>query len=599
MKISASLASLMLAALFGFGLFPTAYSATRVIDLTRYGVRPDKKSSVTATLNSAIAKLSAECAERDTLVLRLAPGRYNFHPHKSTVKSYFISNHDQDNPKNVGIVIENRTNLIIDGQGAELLFHGRMIPVAVTRSSGCTLRDLSIDFPNPQISQISIESVDTAAGTISYRPAPWVEYEINDGKFISKGEGWTNAPCVGIAFEKDSRHIVYNTSDINIGTTGIISHRDGLITAPWRDERLKPGTVVAMRGYERPCPGVFIDDSRNITLENVKVHYAEGMGLIAQNTTNITLKGFGVCLRGDDDPRMFTTQADATHFSGCSGHISSTGGLYEGMMDDAINVHGTYLKLLRRIDDNTVEARYMHPQSYGFRWAVPGDTVATIRSSVMENIGGLLTVKSIEPIDAPTEKGAKDFRITFNEPLDPAVDPANEVFGIENLTATPSVYFADNIIRNNRARGALFSTPRKVVVEHNLFDHTSGSAILLCGDCNGWFETGACTDVTIRKNSFINALTNLFQFTNAVISIYPEIPDLEGQTKYFHSNVTITDNLFNTFDAPLLYAKSVKGLTFMGNTVIRNNDFPTLHWNQSPVWLQRVDDARIQATSGQ
>ena len=71
MKISASLARLMLAALFGFGLFPTAYSATRVIDLTRYGVRPDKKSSVTATLNSAIAKLSAECAERDTLVLRL------------------------------------------------------------------------------------------------------------------------------------------------------------------------------------------------------------------------------------------------------------------------------------------------------------------------------------------------------------------------------------------------------------------------------------------------------------------------------------------------------------------------------------------------
>lgn len=599
MKISTSLARLTLAVLFSFGMFQTTFSATRVIDLTHHGVRPDKKSSVTAALNSAIAKLSAECAEGDTLVLRLAPGRYNFHPHKSTVKSYFISNHDQDNPKNVGIVIDNRTNLIIEGQGAELLFHGRMIPVALTGSSDCTLRNLSIDFPNPQISQVSIESVDTAAGTISYRPAPWVDYEIKDGKFISKGEGWTNAPCIGIAFEKDSRHIVYNTSDINIGATGILSDRDGLITAPWRDERLKPGTVVAMRGYERPCPGVFIDGCRNIKLENVRVHYAEGMGLIAQNTTDITLKGFSVCLRDDDDPRMFTTQADATHFSGCSGHISSTGGIYEGMMDDAINVHGTYLKLLRRISDNTVEARYMHPQSYGFRWAVPGDTVAAVRSSVMENIGGLLTVKSVEPIDAPTEKGAKDFRITFNEPIDLAVDPAKETFGIENLTATPSVYFADNIIRNNRARGALFSTPRKVVVEHNLFDHTSGSAILLCGDCNGWFETGACTDVTIRENSFINALTNLFQFTNAVISIYPEIPDLEGQTKYFHSNVTITDNLFNTFDAPLLFAKSVKGLTFMNNTVIHNHDYPAFHWNRSPVWLQHVDDAHVQATSGE
>lgn len=37
----------------------------------------------------------------------------------------------------------------------------------------------------------------------------------------------------------------------------------------------------------------------------------------------------------------FTTQADATHFSGCKGKITSCNGLYEGMMDDAINVHGT------------------------------------------------------------------------------------------------------------------------------------------------------------------------------------------------------------------------------------------------------------------
>ena len=30
------------------------------------------------------------------------------------------------------------------------------------------------------------------------------------------------------------------------------------------------------------------------------------------------------------------------------------------------------------------------------------------------------------------------------------------------------------------------------------FDHTSGTAILLCGDCNGWYETGACREVIIR-----------------------------------------------------------------------------------------------------
>ena len=80
---------------------------------------------------------------------------------------------------------------------------------------------------------------------------------------------------------------------------------------------------------------------------------------------NITLDKFSVCLRGKDDPRYFTTQADATHFSGCKGLIRSVGGLYEGMMDDAINVHGTYLKVQKRIDDKTLVGEYMHGQSYG------------------------------------------------------------------------------------------------------------------------------------------------------------------------------------------------------------------------------------------
>ena len=45
--------------------------------------------------------------------------------------------------------------------------------------------------------------------------------------------------------------------------------------------------------------------------------------------------------------------------------IVSCNGLYEGMMDDAINVHGTYLKVVKRVDDRTLVGRYMHGQSWG------------------------------------------------------------------------------------------------------------------------------------------------------------------------------------------------------------------------------------------
>lgn len=572
-------------------------AATHIVELSRYGIRPDRSTSVTAAINSAIHRITSSVLPSDTIIIKMTPGRYDFTPHKSACHTYYISNHDQDNPKNVGIAIDGATNVVLDGQGAELIFHGRMLPISVTSSASLTVKNLSIDFAEPHIAQVSIESVDTVAGTIAYRPAPWVDYAVENGAFVVKGPGWSHVPCVGIAFDKESRHIVYNTSDIDVGTIGVISIDNGVITAPWRNERLKPGMIVAMRTYVRPCPGIFIDDSRNVTIENVRIHYAEGMGLLAQNTTDITLRGFSVCLRGDTDPRYFTTQADATHFSSCAGHISSTGGLYEGMMDDAINVHGTYLKLQKRIDARSVEARYMHPQTFGFRWASPGDSIAFINSRIMEPTGGILTVEAIEPCDNETVEGASTFRITFTDDIDPEIDPDCGSFGLENLTMTPSVYFADNIIRNNRARGALFSTPRKVVVERNLFDHTSGSAILLCGDCNGWYETGACRDVTIRHNSFVNALTNLFQFTNAVISIYPEIPNLNGQITPFHSGITITDNTFDTFDVPLLYAKSVDGLTFTDNVIIHNDSYPPFHPNRAPVWLQHVDNARIQSES--
>ena len=351
-----------------------------------------------------------------------------------------------------------------------------------------------------------------------------------------------------------------------------------------------------MRGWGRPTPGIFMSHDINTSLLNVKVHYAEGMGLLAQLCEDITLDGFGVCLKGDNDPRYFTTQADATHFSGCKGKIISKNGLYEGMMDDAINVHGTYLKVIKRVDDHTLIGRYMHDQSWGFEWGRPGDDVQFVRSETMELIGNQNQITAIRPYDKNEISGAREFSITFKDPIDPTINEKSG-FGIENLTWTPEVLFAGNTIRNNRARGTLFSTPKKTVVEDNLFDHTSGTAILLCGDCNGWFETGACRDVTIRRNRFINALTNMFQFTNAIISIYPEIPNLKDQQKYFHGGkdggIVIENNEFDTFDAPILYAKSVDGLIFRNNVIKTNTEFKPFHWNKNRFLLERVTNVKI------
>ncbi len=581
----------------------SALAKERVYKAADFGIRPNTKQSQSALMQKAIDAIRAEMKKGDKAVLLMEDGRYDFYPTDASSRAYYVSNHDQPQPRPVGIALEDLHDFVLDGQGAEFVFHGRMMPLSLVRSEDCTLQNFSIDFENPQISQITI--VENNENGTTFKPAPWVKYSVTDnGEFITYGDGWAFRHQYGIAFDGKTRHIVYNTADVYCPIANVKVLDNGLLHSPtWKDAKLPAGTVIALRGWERPSPGIFVTHCENTRLLNVKMHYAEGMGLLAQMSENLELDGFSVCLKGDNDARYFTTQADATHFSGCKGKIVSVNGLYEGMMDDAINVHGTYLKVVRRVDDYTLEGRYMHSQAYGFDWGYKGDKVQFVRSASMELLDGENEVLEITPHDPAASansegmNGAKTFRIKFKKPV-PAEISEKAGYGIENLTWTPEVYFAHNTIRNNRARGTLFSTPRKVVVEHNLFDHTSGCAILLCGDCNGWFETGACRDVVIRHNRFVNALTSQFQFTNAVISIYPEIPNLNAQKSLFHGGkkdaIRIENNVFETFDAPILYAKSVDGLVFRKNKIEKNNDFKPFHWNNSNFFLQRVNNVDIE-----
>lgn len=567
-------------------LLPTVLSG-RTYRMSDYGIRPGSRN-LPSKISKAMEKIRSISAGEDTVIMQFLPGRYDFHAEDALVRTYYISNHDQTDTKAVGIAVEDWKGLVIDGSGADFIFHGVMVPIAVTGSSDCTLRNFSVDFDNPQIAQVRILENRGDSG-ILFRPEEWVRYRISrDTVLETYGEGWTLRPSTGIAFEAGTRHILYNTGDIFYNTKGIRETAEGLLAPLWKDSRLTPGTTVAMRTWKRPAPGIFLYGNRNTSVRNVKVHYAFGMGLIAQLCDGITLDGFGVCLRGEDDPRYFTTQADATHFSQCKGVITSVNGLYEGMMDDAINIHGIYLRVISIENDRTIVGRFMHDQAWGFRWGCAGDSVQFILSRTMETAGKPNRIADIM-------HGAREVRIVLENPH--GLDASAGELGIENITWTPEVYFAGNTVRNNRARGALFSSPKRTVVENNIFDHTSGTAILLCGDCNGWYESGPCRDVLITGNTFINALTSMYQFTNAVISIYPEIPDLAGQKQYFHGGkpgaITVTGNTFETFDSPILYAKSVDGLVFKDNRIIRNREYPPFHRIRTRFLLEKVHRAEI------
>ena len=574
--------------------------AVRVFHAADYGIVPGVATYTASDVAQLLDDVRQACAQAqaskaDPIRLLFAPGTYEIGLAQCQARTWFISNHDQDNPKRVFLPLEGLSNVELCGNGAFFNLHARIIPFGIWDSQGVALRDFTVDYACPPLSQITFTAVDPEAQTVTFRPLPELKPELDGTRLTFRNPEFRHSPGGGILFEPDGT-IAYRTGDLAFNLGNVSANPDGTFTAAGcAHPAFRKGQSMALRGWGRPAPGIVISDSKEVSLQALTLHYADGMGVLAQSSDDIELKGIRI-LPNATKGRFFSTQADATHFSGCGGEIFSTGGRYLGMMDDAINVHGTYLRVQKRIDERTLEAAYMHGQSYGFTWGAPGEEVAFIRSQTMERLAESdNTLEAIEPLDKPeTRAGAKRFRLTFAKPLPPEVDPDKGALGIENLTRTPSVVFEHNYVGKNRARGALFSTPKPVMCSANTFDHTSGSAILLCGDCNGWYETGACSRVYIIGNHFINALTSPYQFTEAVISICPEIPDLDRQQAYFHRNITIQNNTFVAFDAPLVFAKSVDGLTLTCNTLEHSTAFAPYHWNREWLTLHRCSNVQAE-----
>jgi hypothetical protein len=224
----------------------------------------------------------------------------------------------------------------------------------------------------------------------------------------------------------------------------------------------------------------------------------------------------------------------------------------------------------------------MHEQSTGLTWGHPGDRVGFIDHETMRTVGevGIMAFHAID-------------RDTFEVKLQQAA-PAEAKVGdaLENLTWSPDVTIRNNDFDSNRARGLLVSTPGRVVIENNRFQ-SSGSAILIAGDANAWYESGAVRDVIIRGNEFGEAChSSPYQFGEGIISILPEIPKPELGLP-FHRNIRIEDNTFRPSDYPVLYAKSVDGLSFSGNRLIRSRHHEPVHPRKATLTFEYCRHVRV------
>lgn len=513
--------------------------------------------------------------------LRIAPGEYHFYPEGALQMSYYISNHDQQDIQPVGIPIVGQKNLIIEGNGATFVFHGAMQPMLLMDSENVTLNNITIRHDAPYYNEGKIVEIKDGTTTLEY--APHFRWKVENGRYYLMGDGRPKAPGAVLAFQADGQMV----------PTG----RNGDIAWPSRCEQVAPnrvkffndaaahglseGHILVQRHYGRPHPAMVLYRANDITLNNIIFQDSQGMALLAQRSRDITIDGGG-CVRAPG--RVYTVSADATHFSNCAGTITVKNALYEGMMDDAINVHSTCLQIEQIVGKREIIARYMHPQAVGFEVFSPGESVQFIKGLTLENHPQPGKVEKVRK----TDETHLYLQLAEDLPADVCEGDA-----IENADWYPAVNFIGCTVRHNRARGSLFTTPKPVLVKDCKFMASHGSAILLAGDAQGWFESGRCLDVTITGNLFEHNLTARYQFTEGIISIYPEVKHPDRQQARYHRNIRIEGNTFRTHRVPLLYAISADGIIFRDNTVEYNDIYPGMHEGR-PYVLKHCGKAELQ-----
>lgn len=555
-------------------------SAQDTVSVRSFGLKPDTRENAVPYVQQAIAS----CKSGNNTVLLFEKGRYDFWPHRSIEKEYYESNTTDNNPKRLAVLFENLKDITLEGGGATFIMHDRIQPITVEGCEHVVLKNFTVDWDIPLMGQGFVKELGKEYFDVEINPCQY-PFQIEDGRIHFVGEGWKSAIRNMMEFDAQTR---------------IIQNGDDALGKDWRkheasklNERVVRffkkggferfpalGNVIVFRHSARDHAGIFILDSKQVSLENIVIHHTAGLGILGQYSEDISftrVRFLPNIARG----RYFSGHDDGFHLMGCRGLIQVDQCEWEGLMDDPINVHGTCVKVVEVLAPNRIKCRFMEKQSQGLRWAVPGDRVGLINEKTLNTVAHNEVV-SFEKLSTA------DFILDFSRSFD-QITPG---MALENLSWTPDLSVRNSRFGSCRARGLLVSTPGKVVVENNLFE-SSGSAILIAGDANEWFESGAVSDVLIKGNVFAySCLSSMYQFTEGIISILPEIPSPDPERPY-HQQIRIEDNEFNAFDYPLLFARSVNGLVFRNNSIKRNYDLSPFHNRKDGITLEACKNVLI------
>ncbi len=474
--------------------------------------------------------LMGEGTRHSPITVNFMPGKHIFQHGGLVTGTPQISNtNDAPNePKAMAIKLQGAKNIKLEGKpgASDIMLEGKAIFIVADHAENVKLTGLSFDYLHPTMGEFLVTKVD--GNTMEAIVPKGTLYRIKDGRLTWYGPGWEfNLGGYAKVFDPKSGTFpggFEGSFDPNGVVIEELSPGKLKITHTAHSRTMEVGGAYQNRNVRRDCCGFFQYRSKNIVWSNCNIYYMHGMGVVSQFSENLAFQKLKIEPR-KGSRRTISSWADNLHFSGCKGHIVVDDCVLGSSHDDAVNVHGTHLRIIDQPAANKLRVKFMHNQTFGFDAFIPGDVIDYVSCDTLIPYASNIVTK-VEPVNE------KEIDLTLAKPNPENIKPNDAV---ENVTWTPSVQVKNTVSRHIPTRGFLLTTRRPVLIESCRFEKTGMPGILVEDDASGWYESGVVRDMTIANNTFI-------QCGEPVIQIIPHAARPEGEV---HKNISIYGNTFD------------------------------------------------------
>lgn len=469
---------------------------------------------------------------------------------------HFNDNSIMDDCYDAQITFNDLSNIVIDGQGATLLFHYIKPVIKIKNCQQVLFKDLYIDWDYDL----------SCPGVVEKR----------DGKtYIRIMDGWDtkDLPLSGVAeydFEKwqwkmdgremaglDGRDMYYPdfSKQVSPGlyeTDEFTMFDDGMTV------------IVRHYVYEAMCFNMSGVTTSDITFDSITIYHNPGHAFFAGGCG----KGlhFKNCVIGrkPNSKRLTANTADGIHLFECQGDIIVENCDFSYMGDDSINFHGVWYRV-KNIEGNMVALK----RSRGGAPLLDVGVVLRFRKS-----GDLEHV-----MDAKIESVNIDGAVA-HVTLDKALPDSVEIndFVADTFRTSSSFIIRNNHFHDHRARGMLIQATNGVI-KNNKIENVMGAGIQVTSDSSFWQEGFGAANVLIEDNQLIgvnktSAIAYRMDRHPAAINVVLDTENGVGAYP-FHENIIIRNNKVVNSPGMAMFIASANNVT------VQNNVFEHVGYNVS------------------